>query len=189
MSDDSLGDRRKELEESFFRKQNNQLLEKMKAEKQRALDKEGIARVSGITQDEVLERLVALKLNAETLAAFTLYPMVDIAWADGAVDPKEAKAVLDAAEQSGTKKGSDAHKLLESWLNEPPPPAVRDAWVNYVQALIATLSAEDRALLKREVLGRARTVAEAAGGIMGIGARISKTEAAALKRLEQAFEK
>jgi hypothetical protein len=161
----------------------------MKAEKQKALDKEGISRVSGITQADVLDRLVALKLNAETLAAFTLYPMVDVAWADGAVDPKEAKAVLDAAHQSGTKQGSDAHKLLEGWLQEPPPPAVREAWVKYVQALIATLSEGDTALLKREVLGRARTVAEAAGGIMGIGAKVSKTEAAALKRLEDAFEK
>jgi hypothetical protein len=186
---DSLGDRRKELEESFFRKQNQALLDKMKAEKQKILDKEGIARVSGITQDAVLERLVELKLNAETLAAFTLFPMVDVAWADGAVDPKEKKAVLDAAHQSGMKTGSDAHGLLEGWLAEPPPPAVRDAWVNYVHALIATLSQDDRALLKREVLGRARTVAEAAGGIMGIGAKISKTEAAVLKKLEEAFEK
>jgi hypothetical protein len=97
--------------------------------------------------------------------------------------------VLDAAEQAGTRAGSDAHKLLEGWLKEPPPPAVREAWVKYVQALIATLSSDDTALLKREVLGRARTVAEAAGGFLGVGAKVSRTEADALKRLEDAFEK
>lgn len=187
MSDDSLNDRRKELEESFFRKQNQALVEKLKAEKQKALDKEGISRVSGITQEAVLERLVALKLNAETLAAFTLFPLVDVAWADGAVDDKEKKAVLDAAAQSGVKPGSDAMTMLDGWLKEPPPPAVHDAWVNYVQSLAATLPAGDRELFKREILGRARSVAEAAGGIMGIGAKVSKTEAAVLKKLEAAF--
>jgi hypothetical protein len=187
MSDDSMNDRRKELEESFFRKQNQALVEKLKAEKQKALDKEGISRVSGITQDEVLEKLVALKLNAETLAAFTLFPLIDVAWADGAVDGKEKKAVLDAAAQSGVKAGSDAQTMLEGWLLQPPPPAIRDAWVNYVQTLSATLPAGDRELLKRELLGRARAVAEAAGGILGIGAKISKTEADCLKKLEAAF--
>lgn len=187
MSDDSLADRRKELEEAFFRKQNQALVDKLKAEKQKALDKEGISRVSGITQDAVLERLLALKLNAETLASFTLFPLVDVAWADGEVDAKEKKAVLDAAAQSGIKPGSDALALLEGWLAQPPPPAVREAWTNYVHALSSTLSAGDRALLKNEVLGRARSVAEAAGGIMGIGAKVSKTEAAVLKKLEDAF--
>ena len=187
MSDDSLGDRRKELEESFFRKQNQALVEKLKAEKQKTLDKEGISRVSGITQDAVLEKLVELKLNAETLAAFTLFPLIDVAWADGAVDAKEKKAVLDAAAQSGVKAGSDAQTMLEGWLAQPPPPAIRDAWVNYVQTLSATLPAGDRELFKREILGRARAVAEATGGILGMGSKISGSEAAVLKKLEAAF--
>jgi hypothetical protein len=187
MSDDSLGDRRKELEESFFRKQNQALVEKLKAEKQKALDKERIGRVPGITQDAVLERLVSLNLNAETLAAFTLFPLIDVAWADGAVDEKEKKAVLQAATDSGVQAGSDALTMLESWLAQPPPPAVRDAWVNYVQSLTATLPPGDRELFKRELLGRARAVAEAAGGILGIGAKVSKIEADCLKKLEAAF--
>lgn len=188
MSDDALNDRRKELEETFFRQQNQKLLDKLKAEKQKALDKQGISQVSGITQDAVLERLVALNLNAETLAAFTLFPLVSVAWADGAIDAREKKAVLDAAEQSGLKPGTSAHGLLEGWLTQPPPPAVGEAWTAYVKALCQKLSAPDRALLKGELLGRARTVAEAAGGFLGMGSKVSKPEADALKALEAAFQ-
>ena len=188
MSDDVLADRRKELEESFFRQQNQKLVEKLKAEKQKALDKAGISRVSGVKDDAVLERLVELKLTAETLAAFTLFPLVDVAWADGAVDAREKKAALEAAEQAGLKSGSDAYALLEGWLKQPPPPAVRDAWTNYVKSLTATLPASDRALLKNELLGRARAVAESTGGILGLGNKVSKAEADVLKALEAAFK-
>jgi hypothetical protein len=41
--------------------------------------------------------------------------------------------------------------------------------------------------LKQDLLGRARVVAEAAGGFLGLGTRISSAEQAVLTELEQAF--
>jgi hypothetical protein len=41
--------------------------------------------------------------------------------------------------------------------------------------------------LKQDLLGRARGVAEAAGGFLGLGKRISSAEQAVLTELEQAF--
>lgn len=189
MSDDALSDRRKELEEGFFKKENEKLLKKLKDEQQRKLDKAGISRVTGVTNDAVLERLVSLSLNVETIAAFALFPLVDVAWADGAVDAREKKAVLDAADQSGISAGSSAHALLGEWLQMKPAPALREAWFNYVQALCEKLAAPDRELLKNELLGRARMVAESAGGILGMGNKVSKAEAEVLAKLETAFQR
>ena len=42
--------------------------------------------------------------------------------------------------------------------------------------------------LKSDLLGRARTVAEAAGGILGLGSKVSKSEQAMLEELAHAFE-
>jgi hypothetical protein len=53
--------------------------------------------------------------------------------------------------------------------------------------LAATLDADAREALKADLLGRARTVADAAGGILGLGNRISKAEQDRLTALEQAF--
>jgi hypothetical protein len=47
---------------------------------------------------------------------------------------------------------------------------------------------DDKAMLKATVLGRARVVAEASGGFMGLAFRLSETERAMLEKLEQAFE-
>src|SRR3954468_15849496 len=105
---DALGDRRKELEEAFFAKQNKQLVDKLKADKQKTLTKQAIQETTGISNDEVLERLVSLNLTGETVAALSLFPLIEVAWADGAVDKKEIAAVLDAAHSVGILKGSSA---------------------------------------------------------------------------------
>jgi len=184
---DALADRRKELEETFFAKQNQELVAKLKAEKQKTLDKEGLQELTGIKNDEVLEKLISLKMNRETISALSLFPLIQVAWADGAVDTKEQEAVLSAAAASGMLKGSSAHTLLEGWLKLKPPAALENAWLNYVKALVEGMKAEDKALLKNELLGKARSVAEASGGILGMGSKISKAEGDALKKLEAAF--
>lgn len=185
---DGLNDRRKELEEAFFAKQNEQLVSKLKAEKQKALDKAGITELTGIKNDEVLEKLLAMKMDRETIAALSLFPLIQVAWADGAVDDKERAAVLKAAEGSGILNGSAAHNLLEGWLKLKPAAALHSTWANYVKALCEAMKPDDKALLKNELLGKARSVAEASGGILGMGSKISKPEADALKKLEEAFK-
>ena len=185
---DALGDRRKELEESFFAKQNQQLVEKLRAEKQKGQTKEAIRELTGIKNDTVLEKLVSLKLTSETIAALSLFPLIEVAWADGVIDAKEVAAVLDAAHAGGILKGSSAHTLIENWLKLKPPAALHTAWVNYVQGLCEAMKAEDKVLLKNELLGKARQVAEASGGVFGMGNKVSKSEAEALKKLEDAFK-
>jgi hypothetical protein len=50
-----------------------------------------------------------------------------------------------------------------------------------------TLSAEERDLLETEVLGQARCVAEAAGGFLGLGSKVSSQEEAVLREIAAAF--
>lgn len=185
---DAIGDRGKELENAFFAKQNQQLVEKLKAEKQTAQNRSQLREVTGISNDEVLDRLLALKLTSETLSALTLFPLIEVAWADGSVDAKETAAVLDAAHASGILKGSSSHTLIEGWLKQKPPAALHTAWLQYVQALVASMKSDEKVLLKTELLGKARQVAEASGGILGMGNHVSKAEADMLRTLEDAFK-
>ena len=62
------------------------------------------------------------------------------------------------------------------------------AWKSYVAALSEALSQEALTDLKNDLLGRAKLVAEAAGGMLGLGNKISKSEQAMLDELAQAFE-
>jgi hypothetical protein len=184
---DAFESRRKELEEAFFAQHNQKLLDHLKELKKQSLTKASLGAMSGITDEGVLDKLVALKLNTETLAAFILYPLVEVAWADGVADNKEKKAVLDGCHKLGIAAGTEAHKLVESWLEQRPPATLHTAWEGYVKALVGTMSTHDKDALKRSILGKARDVAEASGGILGLPPKVSKEEAAVLKKLESAF--
>ncbi len=187
MSDELLGDRRKALEESFFAKENQKLRARLSAQKATREAREALSQACGISDEAVLDRLVKLGVAPETLAALSLVPLIEVAWADGKLDDKEREAVLAGASSSGVSEDSPARELLEGWLARKPAAALREAWDAYITELVATLSPDERQALKRELLGRARAVAEAAGGLLGLGS-ISKEEAAVLDRLENIFE-
>jgi hypothetical protein len=187
MSDEILGGRRRALEESFFAKQNEKLRRALREHEGAKARKEALSAASGITEDAVLEELIGLDIGAETVAALALVPLLEVAWADGSIDDKERGAILSAAEEAGLEKQSASYQLLEGWLAVRPQRKVVAAWKDYVASLASTLSAEAKTALKQDLLGRARRVAEAAGGFLGHGNKISSSEQAILEELEQAF--
>lgn len=175
------------LENAFFAHQDEILLERLRARARDMERREVLAKASGITDEAVLQHWVDLGLTARSLAALSLVPLLLVAWADGSLDPKEAAAVQQAAQAGGLDASPEALALLNSWLAKPPARAMEQAWQEYVRALAPTMSAEAREALQRETIGRARRVAEAAGGFLGFGNRVSAQEAAMLAKLEAAF--
>ncbi len=188
MSDDFLGDRKKALEDSFFAKQNAALLERMRGDREAQATREGLQRASGLSDPEVLARLVELGIAPETWSAISLVPLVEVAWANGQVEEKERIAVLSGAEANGVIAGSPAYELLEGWLARRPDARLLATWGEFTVALCARLGATERASLKKNVLGRAREVAAAAGGFLGLGNKISPEEEVVLEQLAKAFD-
>ncbi|MBK7859298.1 MAG: TerB family tellurite resistance protein [Archangiaceae bacterium] len=186
MSNDALGDRGKELEEAFFRQMNQKLTEKLQAENQKKLDREAITRLTGISTGELLDKLLELKLGASTVTAFGLLPVVEVAWADGVVDDKERRAVLDAAKKTGVSGA--AAEIIDAWLKNQPAKDLFETWKRYIAAICAHLGPDEKTLMKNEVVGRARSVAEASGGFLGMGNHVSKEEQAVLEKIAKAFE-
>ncbi len=177
-----------DFEESFFAKESAKLVERMRAEKEKMAAREGLERISGTKDAEVLDKLVELDIGPETWAAISLLPLVEVAWADGHMEDKERRAILSAAEVGGVAPGTPSHDLLEEWLERRPDSRLIGVWGEYTVGLCAQLTASQKEALEREVLGRARFIAEAAGGgILGLGKKVSPEEAAVLSELEKAF--
>lgn len=181
-----LTDRKKALEEEFFARQNRELVERMRQEADEKERKEALAEASGIQNQEMLDRLAALGVDAGAVAALGLVPLVEVAWADQELDDREREAVLKAAGESGAEPGTAAHDLLVSWLDKRPGPELMEAWKGYVAALIESLDQDERQALRDGILDRARTVAASAGGFLGRGA-ISDVEQKKLDELDAAF--
>ena len=187
MTEDFLAERRRALEESFFTKQNEALRLKLRQREQVRAKKEALAEASGISDEATLDRLLALQIGGETLAALYLVPLVEVAWADGKIEEDERKALLAAAEGAGMRSGSPSYELLAGWLARHPGAELLDAWKQYILTLTETMDSAAKQALKRDLVGRARSVAEAAGGFLGLGGKVSAAEQKVLVELEAVF--
>ncbi len=185
MQEELLESRRKALEGYFFEK-DQELWDALKHGVTVERAKQDLREVSGIHDESVLDELVRLKLSPPTLAAFAMTPLVFMAWASGSVSSKEAKVVLKAADERGVPEGSGSYRALEAWLQQAPADQLLDAWKHYTQSLMKEMTEDARLSVKREVLGRSKEIARAAGGLLGLGA-ICPDEAELLRELEAVF--
>ena len=179
-----LRDRGRSLEDEFFRREDKRLMEQLAALRAAEATREALGKASGITKPAVLDKLIELGIRAETVAALSIVPLVEVAWADGGIDAKERRAVV---ERAGVPPDSAAGALLAAWLDRRPDPKLLTAWTHLVRAMSEQLGPEEAARVKTGVLERARAVATAAGGVFGVGSKISAAEAALLVKLETAF--
>ena len=182
-----LDPHRKALEAAFFGDQSEPLRERLRLEQEQEEAKAALASASGIADPELLQRLAGLGIRVETLAALTLIPLVEVAWADGRMEPRERQAVLRGAESCGIEPGTPSHGLLAIWTQDRPAPELIESWRTFIRALCSELRADERSHLEQKIVGRARAVAEAAGGFLGLGSKVSREEAAVLAQLEEAF--
>jgi len=187
MAEEFLSDRKRALEEEFFRRQENALLNQLRAAQAKESAQEALAAATGIRDSTVLHKLSTLGITSDTLLALGLVPLVAIAWADGSLDDKERHAIVTSLGAAGIVANSPAGQLVQGWLSNPPPASMLEAWSSYTSALAAELSPTERNHLRDSVLGRARAVAEAAGGFLGFGKRVSQAEAELLQKLERVF--
>jgi hypothetical protein len=178
----------KKLEEAYFKAENDKAVARLRELARLKEDAKALSDVSGITDEAVLARLVALKVRPEALATLAAIPLVEVAWADGHVDEKERSAVLRAARSVEFGKDRVDFPLLESWLEKRPSPQLLEAWTHYIQGLAAAMEARELDRLKHDLLDRARRIAEIAGGFLGMG-KVSSSEQAVLDRMDRAFSK
>lgn len=180
--------RGKSLEDLFFLEQDKILIERLHRLEKMKETREAIAKVSGIADEEVLQRLVELDIRPEIVASLALVPLIAVAWADGKIDEEEKAAALKAASESFVSKDSPDFGLLQQWMEHKPGPKLLEAWRHYIKGLCGQLSEHQRAAMKKDLIGHARQVAETTGGFLGLGNKISKPEKEMLEKLESAFD-
>src|SRR4029453_17407431 len=100
-----LRDRGRSLEDEFFRREDKRLMDRLKELTAAEATREALAKAVGITKPAILQELMELGIRAETVAALFTVPLVEVAWADGTLDAKERRAVVD---QAGVPRDSTA---------------------------------------------------------------------------------
>jgi len=173
------------LEQEFFQDADQQVLVAIQ-DSPRASHDDVMALTAGIVNWKVWDELQQMEITPKTLMAFSLFPAIHVAWADGRVEEAEKQAILKSAEQLGVAASSPAFVLMESWLSGEPHAKLFQAWKQFVDAVRPSLSEEAYLQLRDAAIQRAKTIAGAAGGILGLH-KVSRAESAAIAALESVF--
>ncbi len=187
MPSDAFSDRARSYEEGYFRNKDADLVNRLRSVFEAKRTREELSKVSGITNEQVLDRLVNLSLSGEMLTVFRLYPLVEIAWADGSFDKAEAEAVIHAAVKLGVPRESQAIKRLEEWLHRGPNEDARAAWRLFAAELCKVLNPKELAAFREDLLKNAKAVAEASGGLLGVFFQVSSGEHRVLEAITTAL--
>ena len=174
-----LEERERALEAAFFNKENERLLDAIRKEKEHEESLRALAEICGFRDEQIQDALIDMGISRETLAAFSLAPLVATAWANGFVTDDERATLLECAHEEGIEEGSEAHALLDAWLKEKPPENLLEAWLAFAHAMDEHTAGSQRGLLVQESARRAEAIARASGGVAGIGA-VSAAEQAVI---------
>ncbi|HWP44332.1 MAG TPA: hypothetical protein VNO14_13895 [Blastocatellia bacterium] len=185
---DAFADRRRALEEEYFQKKEKELIEKLHRRAALEAERRKLSEMIGVSDQDILNDLQELGYTAETLNLLHLVPLVQVAWAEGEVSSRERELILEAAIARGIKEGSAAYEKLNGWLTKRPDEEFFEETLRIIAAIIESLPAEKRAAGESNLLSHCERIAEASGGILGIG-RVSDEERKALKRIASELER
>ena len=104
VEDGPLADRRRALEEDYFRSKDKELVERMRREQAAAEERRRLKDATGITDDLVLEDLQRAGFTADTAILLNLVPAIEVAWAEAPVPDAER----DSHPRSGAIAGRSA---------------------------------------------------------------------------------
>lgn len=175
------------MEEAFFAEENSKLLDKLREEAKHRERRDALRTALNLDDDDVIDALIELEVYPETAVAFSLLPLIEVAWADGSVSSRERLAILEAAAERGVPSDSTTCRLLENWLEHQPHSDLMDTWKRGVRVVLSGMDQATAATMRDGILHRTREVAEASGGILGLGSKISAAEARVLEEIEKAL--
>ena len=184
MQDRIFGDREKAMEDNFFRQEDAKLLAKLR--QNAGLDEITILLAEKLQVDnpELLSKVRDLGITVDNAPAFYLAPLVQVAWADGAVSRKEHDTVLRLARGRGIEENSPAYAELEEWLRARPSDQLFDAAVEVIKQGFSVLPLKEREERIKRIVDACHEVASASGKglatLLALGNTVLSSEEATL---------
>lgn len=141
-----------------------------------------------MTDAELLEELGALGIDAASWRAVVLLPLVQVAWADGAVQEREKRLIREVAQAWGLSGPAGA--TLDAWLDQRPS----DDLLAKGRQVLVQLANRHRGLgadlpenLLETVQAFCLGVARSAGGLFDTLFTVDASERAALDEITTAL--
>lgn len=176
-------------EEEHFRRQEMELLERIRQRNLLANEQRGMGEALGVANEAILADLHAMGFSRETVTLLHLLPLVQVAWTDGEISRAEAQRVFEAARVRGVVKDSPAYRMLEDWMRNRPSQEFFEKSLRIIRDILGALPEEQRRGGVHSLVSCCTEVAAASGGLLGMGSRISNAEKEALAAIALELER
>ncbi len=180
---DVFAQRKIGLEEEYFRKKEQELLEQIRRRTALQAEREELAEATGIADEEILATLREMGYTRETVGLLHLVPLVQVAWASGSVTPRERELVLRLSEWRGVRKDSPAWEQLNNWLDDRPSDDFFLKTLRIIRCLLDFQTVKEQVTGRTDLISFCIRIANASGGFLGVGSKISEGEQAALDQI------
>jgi hypothetical protein len=185
---DAFAERGRSLEEEYFHRKEREVIEKMRRNAAEQEERRRLGEQAGVRDEDVLRDLQDLGYTAETVMLLHLVPLIQTAWAESGVSPKERDLIVKAARSRGVAQGSAADAQLQRWLIEKPSDELFEKTLRAIRTILEAQSPEAREASERDLLSLATAIAAASGGIVGFRA-VSEEERQILAHIHEELER
>lgn len=169
-------------EDEWFRKKNQELIDRMKSQLERQQTTAELANATGVQDQALLDQLADLGITRETARILHLVPLLQVAWADGEIQDNERDLLVEAANRTGVTEGP-AREAFDKMLQKRPDPAFFQGALNFLKAMLAALPGEEGARTCKDLTDLAWRVANASGGLFGLFGKVDDNEEEVLKQI------
>ncbi len=167
---DKFAQREHWLEEEYFGRKNQELIEKLRESRAREADRQKMAEMMGVDDQDVLEALQDLGYTSETIPLLHIVPLVEVAWAEGGVADREREMIFKIAEARGVPPDGVAHEMLSHWLENKPSERFFDNSLRAIRVIFDLLPEDQRLAGRRDLIAYCSQIASAvSSGIFGPG--------------------
>jgi uncharacterized tellurite resistance protein B-like protein len=164
MSDkDAFAEREHWLEEEYFRKRNQELIDKIRQQQALEAERQHMAEMIGVHDQDLLEALQDLGFHEDNLQLLHIVPLVQVAWADDSIADYERDRILRFAHIRGIEPGSRAYQQLVQWLTVEPPQAFFENTLHAISAIMATLPPAEREASRKDLINYCTQIAASVG--------------------------
>jgi tellurite resistance protein len=165
---DIFSERERALEGAYFKKKDQELIEKLRRRTVLEAERRKISEEMGFLDEEIIEALQRLGYTRDTWRLLYLAPLVEVAWADGYMTDPERKVIFEIAQAHKITPDTPAYRQLEEWLNEKPSDQFLESSLRAVSVVNFALPPEQQLLTNDDLLAHAARIARASGGIGGM---------------------
>ena len=143
-----------------------------------------------MTDSELIDALHYLGIDETNCRIMVVLPLVQVAWADGKVQPEERDAIVEIAKVEDLVHG-DGEKVLDGWLAHSPT----QEYFSRGHEVLVELARRGGGMGSKvtpdtidSIIVYSENVAKAAGGLFGVLFTVDAREKRALKEIAEALK-